>query len=63
MKRLIALFAALIMLCGCSADKGESAQQPKEKLSVVTTIFPAYDFARQVFGDTAVFTLLLKRGR
>ncbi len=62
MKRLIALFAALIMLCGCSADKGESAQQPKEKLSVVTTIFPAYDFARQIFGDTAEVTMLLKPG-
>lgn len=62
MKRLIALFAALIMLCGCSADRGESEQQPKEKLSVVTTIFPAYDFARQVFGDTAEVTMLLKPG-
>lgn len=62
MKRLMALLAALIMLCGCSADTGESVEKPSEKLSVVTTIFPAYDFARQVFGDTAEVTMLLKPG-
>ncbi len=62
MKRLMALLAALIMLCGCSAGKGESSETLSEKLSVVTTIFPAYDFARQVFGDTAEVTMLLKPG-
>lgn len=62
MKRLMALLGALIMLCGCSASAGESAEKPSEKLSVVTTIFPAYDFARQVFGDTAEVTMLLKPG-
>lgn len=62
MKRLMALLAALIMLCGCSAGKGESSEKLSEKLSVVTTIFPAYDFARQVFGDTAEVTMLLKPG-
>lgn len=61
MKRLMALLAALIMLCGCSAGAGESGEAP-DRLSVVTTIFPAYDFARQVFGDTAEVTMLLKPG-
>lgn len=62
MKKIISvIIAAAAMLCGfsgCAADSGEK----NERLSVVTTIFPAYDFARQVFGDTAEVTLLLKPG-
>lgn len=33
------------------------------KLKVIATIFPAYDFARQVFGDTADVKMLLKPGQ
>ena len=57
-----AIFAAaalaLGLLSGCAADKPAKS----DKLSVVTTIFPAYDMARQVFGDSAEVTLLLKPG-
>lgn len=61
-KRIIAIITAAVvlpifLLCGC-----ESAQEGHEKLQVVTTIFPAYDFARQIFGDKADVTLLLKPG-
>lgn len=62
-KKLICLIAALSLtlgLCGCSV--GISSGDTTDKLKVVTTIFPAYDFARQVFGDTAEVTLLLKPG-
>lgn len=62
MKKLISRAAAAALaigaLSGCSADKPENTG----RLSVVTTIFPAYDMARQVFGDTADVTLLLKPG-
>ena len=62
MKKVIAYTAAAVLalgtLAGCSSGKSESSG----KLSVVTTVFPAYDFARQVFGDTADVTLLLKPG-
>ena len=60
-KRLLALFTAVItavLLCGCS----QSQETDDGKLKIVTTIFPAYDFARQVFGDKADITLLLKPG-
>lgn len=62
LKRLLCLIAALsvaVGLCGCS---GLSNDSDDKKLDVVTTIFPAYDFARQIFGDTAEVTLLLKPG-
>ena len=56
---MIAVLAAVILLSGCSL----SAEKPSGgKLQIVTTIFPAYDFARQVFGNTAEITLLLKPG-
>lgn len=59
---LAALLAlALAVLAGCSGSLNEPAAQ-SGKLKVVATIFPAYDFARQIFGDRAEVTLLLKPG-
>lgn len=61
MRRLLAAVIAVgfaISLCGCSGAK----KQDSGKLSVVTTVFPAYDYARQVFGDTADVVLLIKPG-
>lgn len=60
LKRLFfpVLCAIAIILSGCSYSDMVS----DGKLQIVTTIFPAYDFARQVFGDTAEVTLLLKPG-
>lgn len=61
MKKIIAILAAAAVMCGfvgCSGAGNDSS----DKLSIVTTIYPAYDFARQVFGDTAEVTLLLKPG-
>lgn len=62
MKKIIAACAASMLavtMYGCSVptDSGSDG-----KLSVITTIYPAYDLARQVFGDTAEVTLLLKPG-
>ena len=38
-------------------------QEPERaKLQIVTTVFPAYDFARAVAGDLADVTLLLPPG-
>lgn len=55
---LVAAVTAAVLLCGCSlAEKTGDG-----KLQIVTTIFPAYDLARRVFGDKADVTLLLKPG-
>ena len=62
-KKILAAVTAIALgasLCGCSG--GESADSADKPL-IITTIFPAYDFARQVFGDTAEVKMLLKPGQ
>ncbi|NLM18988.1 MAG: zinc ABC transporter substrate-binding protein, partial [Clostridiaceae bacterium] len=44
-------------------DKSENNDiVSNEKLSIVTTIFPQYDFTKQIVGDKADVTMLLKPG-
>lgn len=54
------------MLCGCSIsgseNTGEKSNNSNEKLRIVTTIFPQYDFVRQIAGDNVSLTMLLKPG-
>lgn len=61
MKKLFAGISAAVMLFGCCGCSDVTVTDDS-RLSIVTTIYPAYDFARQVFGDTADITLLLKPG-
>lgn len=61
MKRLIAILLCLcLMLCGCTAQPEKP--HDKTKLQIVCTSFPAYDFAREIAGDRAELTLLIKPG-
>ena len=50
----------MLLLTGCAAPS-ETADDGK--ISVVCTLFPYYDFARQIAGDRASVTLLLSPGR
>lgn len=54
-----ALLCALL-LTGCAP--AETAEKDPDKLQIVATIFPAYDFARAAAGDLAEVTLLLPPG-
>lgn len=61
MKRLIAALLCLcLMLCGCTAQPEKPHDETK--LQIVCTSFPAYDFAREIAGDGAELTLLIKPG-
>ncbi|MDD6490058.1 MAG: metal ABC transporter substrate-binding protein [Clostridia bacterium] len=72
MKKFLAvIITSLILvatLCACgnnenSSSKIQSGSSDSDgKISVVTTIFPPYDFARQVGGDNVSLTMLLKPG-
>ena len=58
------LFGSL--LTGCAGGEtfrgGADGRQDDGKVSVVTTIFPPYDFVRQIAGDQADLKMLLKPG-
>ena len=67
MKKIIPLLLAaalLLSLCGCGALETEpaSAEQSNHSLCVVTTLFPAYDFARELAGNRCEITLLVPPG-
>ena len=58
-RHLLAFLCCAALLCPpCAAP----ALASEETLSVVCTIFPAYDFTRQLAGDTAQVRLLLPPG-
>ena len=65
MKKITALLA-LLMLVGALAGCGKQNDTSKtDKLSIVTTIFPEYDWVRAVLGDkadNAEVTMLLDNG-
>lgn len=58
-KKLLIPFICITLLCGCTATKKSGG---KEKLNIVTTIFPLYDFARAICGENADIKLLIKAG-
>lgn len=59
-KILISLFVAL-MLIGCSSTSKPQSQD-KKRLKIVTTIYPVYEFSKQVVGDLADINLLVPVG-
>lgn len=64
MKKITAVFIAAILtiVCMCSCGRKENINKTDGKINIVSTIFPSYDFARQVSGDKAEITMLLKPG-
>lgn len=63
MKNVSLLCAAMAMLLALSACGQRPAEdRDPDKLTVVATVFPAYDFARAAGGDLAEVQLLLPPG-
>lgn len=57
------LFVSLTLLIGCSENTGGKKEfQEEDKISVVTTIYPVYDFACNVAGDKAEIINLVPAG-
>lgn len=71
---LTALILSILLLCGCTVAAKPPANTPaapdqasetltrEHTLSVISTLFPPFDFARQIAGGLAQITLLLSPG-
>ncbi len=69
MKKIIALLSVLILTaflvtgCGSGSSAGSSSHTEDSGLKIVTTIFPEYDWTRNILGDSdADLTLLVDNG-
>lgn len=72
MRRILCAVLAVLLvvsLCGCgdrmgnSGPSGTPAPTKEERIQVVCTLFPYYDFARVIGGDDAEVTLLVAAGK
>ncbi len=64
-KKMTAYFLPVLLcalLAGCAAIPQKTADK-HEKIRIITTSFPPYDFARQLAGDMAEVTMLLAPGQ
>ena len=67
MKKTISVIIAVILLLGClsACSSGNQIAAASDKLQIVTTIFPEYDWVRAVLGENpsgAEITMLLDTG-
>ncbi len=60
--KCLAAGLVLALLCGALAGCGSGESGGERRLSVVATVFPLYDFAREVAGKRADVRLLLPAG-
>lgn len=64
---IISIIFMIMALTGCSKDKQASEEsavvtEETSKLDVVTTLFPYYDFVRQIAGDKVAITMVVPAG-
>lgn len=66
MKKLISIFLTFSLLAsiftGCGQKNTQNTAATSDKIQIVATLFPQYDFAREIAGDKADIMLLLPPG-
>ena len=63
MKRFLIILAAVaLLLTGCGASRTPAGESGGGKPIIVTTLFPAYDFARELAGERCEIVLLVPPG-
>ncbi len=56
---LILIFVMLFPLCSCAVSDSDGNS---DKISIIATVFPPYDFAQEIAGDNAEVSVLLPAG-
>lgn len=59
---ILAAMVLVVTLTGCGQSTTPVNSDSGEKISVVTTIFPPYDFVREIAGEKAELSMLLPPG-
>lgn len=59
---IILLCVSLLFSMGCTMGESSEDTEKEDKIKIVTTAFPPYDFARQLVGDYGEIQMLLKPG-
>ena len=65
MKKALSIFLAAALLLGCLTACGSNPEPGADRLQIVTTIFPEYDWVQNILGDNpanAEVTMLLDSG-
>lgn len=63
MKKIIAISMLILSLAGCvNLESVKTNDDAKKKITVITTLFPVYDFARTIGGNKANTVLLIPPG-
>lgn len=60
---IILIIFILFIFVGCNKNNENSIDKENNKLNIVTTIFPTYDFVREIGGENVDVNLLLKPGQ
>jgi zinc transport system substrate-binding protein len=60
--KIISLFILILLSFLLSCQQGKESNKAEQKLKVIATIFPIYDFARNIGGDKIKVTMLLPPG-
>ncbi|SDQ26052.1 metal ABC transporter substrate-binding protein [Carnobacterium viridans] len=58
---MLSLFAG-VTLFGCGLEQSDSETKNSPELSVVTTFYPVYEFTKEVAGDRADVSMIIKPG-
>lgn len=61
-RKIISAAVCAVMLAGTIAGCGKTEERDSSKVQIVATLFPQYDFARQIGGDKVQVTMLLSPG-
>lgn len=62
MKKFIALILTVLLILAVFTSCGAYQEPTGERLSIVSTIYPYYDFAKEITGDMADLTMLVPAG-
>lgn len=59
---ILSVFLTMTMVVGCSLNKEIKTSEEGDKLTIITTLFPQYDFTKAIVGDKAKVVLLIDPG-